>query len=253
MNEEIDKTRSKDLVFKAYTETPICAKKLIKEAIELDPNNADAYIYMASLCERSEPEQLPTLYRKAIEAGRNALGENYFGKAEGAFEGQTEIQPYLRALFAMGNFFSITHKIDKAIEKFEEIMHFEPHDKQEIRYSISILLLSQGNLSKYENFRKKYGNEDTTEFNYDDVLYMYKKFGKIPITEKTLVKAYKSNPFVIEYMLNNKKMPLNLPETIQKGGRGEAICYVNFAWPIWHNTPGVLTWLEEEKQKLSIR
>ena len=43
------KGRSQDLVFEAYEQPVSKGKKLVKQALELDPNNADAYNYLASI------------------------------------------------------------------------------------------------------------------------------------------------------------------------------------------------------------
>lgn len=44
-----DKDRSQDLVLEAYEQTVPKGKKLIKQALELDSDNADAYNYLATL------------------------------------------------------------------------------------------------------------------------------------------------------------------------------------------------------------
>jgi hypothetical protein len=60
--------------------------------------------------------------------------------------------------------------------------------------------------------------------------------------------AYKSNEFVIDYMLGIKKMPDEQPQYIGRGDESEAISYVYDSWTIWDKTEGAFDWLYEFKQ-----
>ena len=70
-----DKGRSQDLVAQAYEESIPKGKKLIKQALELDPDNADAYNYLASL--EKDVDKALALYRQAVEAGERSLGGEF--------------------------------------------------------------------------------------------------------------------------------------------------------------------------------
>lgn len=241
------KGRSQDLVFEAYEQTVIKGKKLIKQALELDPNNADAYNYLASL--EKNIDKAIIIFEKAIKAGEKALGKKFFKEEKGHFWGMLETRPYMRAKAGLADCFYAKKEVDKAIEIYEEMLELNPNDNQGIRYLLSTLLLSKNDLTKFEKFIKESEDEDCAVWNYNNALYSFKKLGRTVKSEKKLLQAYKSNEFVIDYMLGNKKMPKEQPQYIGLGDENEAISYVNGAWIIWDKTDEAFDWLYEFKQK----
>lgn len=241
------KGRSQDLVFEAYEQTVIKGKKLIKQALELDPNNADAYNYLASL--EKNIDKAIIIFEKAIKAGEKALGKKFFKEEKGHFWGMLETRPYMRAKAGLADCFYAKKEVDKAIEIYEEMLELNPNDNQGIRYLLSTLLLSKNDLTKFEKFIKESEDEDCAVWNYNNALYSFKKLGRTVKSEKKLLQAYKSNEFVIDYMLGNKKMSKEQPQYIGLGDENEAISYVNGAWIIWDKTDEAFDWLYEFKQK----
>ena len=77
------KGRSQDLVFEAYEQPVTKGKKLIKQALQLDPNNADAYNYLASI--EKDIEGAIKMFEKAIKAGEKTLGKKFFKEEKGYF------------------------------------------------------------------------------------------------------------------------------------------------------------------------
>jgi tetratricopeptide (TPR) repeat protein len=241
-----NKGRSQDLVFEAFEQTETKGKKLVMQAIELDPNNADAYNYLASI--EKDIDKAITQYEKAIKAGEKTLGKKFFKEEKGYFWGVLETRPYMRAKAALADCFYAKKEVDKAIEIYEEMLELNPNDNQGIRYLLSTLLLSKEDLTKFQLFIKNSEEEDSTVWNYNNTLYNFKKSGKTARTEKILMDAYKSNNFVIDYMLGIKKMPNEQPQYIGRGDENEAISYVNDSWTIWEKTEGAFDWLYEFKQ-----
>jgi len=241
------KGRSQDLVFEAYEQTVTKGKKLVKQALELDPNNADAYNYLASI--EKNIDNAIKQYEKAIKAGEKTLGKKFFKEEKGYFWGMLETRPYMRAKAGLADCFYAKKEVDKAIEIYEEMLELNPNDNQGIRYLLSTLLLDKNDLTQFELFIKNSEEEDCAVWNYNNALYSFKKFGKTAKTEKILLEAYKSNEFVIDYMLGIKKMPNEQPQYIGRGDKNEAISYVNGSWTIWDKTEGVFDYLYDFKQK----
>jgi len=241
------KGRSQDLVFEAYEQTVTKGKKLVKQALELDPNNADAYNYLASI--EKDIDKAIKQYEKAIKAGEKTLGKKFFKEEKGYFWGMLETRPYMRAKAGLADCLYAKKEVDKAIEIYEEMLELNPNDNQGIRYLLSTLLLGKDDLTKFELFIKNSEDEDCAVWNYNNALYSFKKLGRTTKTEKKLLDAYKSNEFVIDYMLGMKKMPDELPQYIGRGDENEAISYVNGSWTIWDKTEGAFDWLYDFKQK----
>ena len=242
------KARSQDLVYEAYEQSISKGRQLVKQALELDPNNADAYNYLASI--EKDIDNAIKQFKKAIEAGEKSIGAEKFKEGKGHFWGIFETRPYMRAKAGLADCLNAKNETDKAIEIYEEMLELNPNDNQGIRYLLSTLLLGKTDLGKYENFIKKSEDENSAVWNYNNALYSFKKLGQTIKSEKTLMRAYKSNVFVIDYMLGNKEMPDELPRHIGFGDENEAISYVNDAWIIWHQTGGALGWIYNFKKKL---
>ncbi|MBI9039076.1 MAG: tetratricopeptide repeat protein [Bacteroidales bacterium] len=241
------KGRSQDLVYEAYEQPVSKGKKLVKQALELDPNNADAYNYLASI--EKDIDKAIIIYEKAVIAGEKSLGKKFFKEEKGHFWGMIETRPYMRAKAGLAECLYAKKEIDKAIEIYEELLELNPNDNQGFRYLLSTLLLSKNDLAKFKSFMENNEEEDCAVWNYNNTLYHFKKSGQTAKNDKELLKAYKSNKHVIDFMLGIKEMPNELPQYIGRGDENEAISYVYDAWSIWINTDGALDWLYEFKQK----
>jgi tetratricopeptide (TPR) repeat protein len=241
------KGRSQDLVFDAYEQPVSKGKKLVKQALELDPNNADAYNYLAGI--EKDIDKAILMFEKAIRAGEKTLGKKFFKEEKGHFWGMIETRPYMRAKAGLAACLYAKNEVDKAIEIYEEMLELNPNDNQGVRYLLSTLLLGKNDLSGFQNFLKNTEEEDSAVWNYNNALYHFKKSGQTTKSDKELLNAYKSNKFVIDYMLGIKQMPDELPQYIGIGDKNEAISYVYEAWPIWEKTEGALDWLYEFKHK----
>ena len=238
-----DKGRSQDLVLQAYDETPAKGKKLIKQALELDPNNADAYNYLASV--ENDVDKALTLYRQAEEAGERALGEEFMEENKGHFWGLIETRPYMRAKSGVAGCLYAKNRVNATIEVYREMIELNPNDNQGVRYLLATILLSKKDLSDYESFVKKYEGEDSALWHYNNALYHFKKMGKSAKSDGELMKAYKFNPYVMEFMLGLKELPEEMPQFIGRGDENEAVAYIFDAIHTWGKTDGALNWMYE--------
>ncbi len=242
------KGRAEDLVFEAYEQPVTKGKKLVKQALELDPNNAEAYNYLASI--QKDIDQALNMFEKAVKAGEKTLGKKFFKEEKGHFWGIIETRPYMRAKAGLADCLYFKNEIDKAIAIYEEMLELNPNDNQGIRYLLSPLLLSKNDLTSFENFIQNNEEEDCAVWNYNNALYSFKKFGRTTKSEKKLLQAYNSNKFVIDYLLGIKEMPKKQPQYIGMGDEDEAVSYVIGAWEIWEKTNEAFDWLYEFRQKM---
>lgn len=238
-----DKGRSQDLVLQAQDETPAKGKKLIEQALELDPNNADAYSYLASV--ENDVDKALALYRQAVEAGERALGEEFMEENKGHFWGLIETRPYMRAKAGVAGCLYAKNRINAAVEVYREMIELNPNDNQGVRYLLATILLSKKDLSDYESFIKKFEGEDSAVWLYNNALYHFKKMGKSTKSETELMKAYKFNPHVMEFMLGLKELPKEMPQFIGRGDENEAAAYIFDAIHTWGQTDGALDWMHE--------
>ena len=247
-----DKGRSQELVIQAHDVTPAKGKQLIKQALELDPDNADAYNYLASL--ETDVDKALAVYRQAVEAGERSLGEKFMKKNKGHFWGLIETRPYMRAKAGVADCLYAKNRMNAAVEVYREMIELNPNDNQGVRYLLSTILLGKIDLSDYESFIKKYEGEDSAVWLYNNALYHFKKMGKSAKSDTELMKAYKFNPYVMEFMLGLKELPKEMPQFIGRGDENEAAAYIVDAIHTWGKTNGALDWMYEflmERKKVN--
>lgn len=238
-----DKGRSQELVIKAQDETPAKGKKLIEQALALDSDNADAYNYLASL--ETDVDKALAVYRQAVEAGERSLGEKFMKENKGHFWGLIETRPYMRAKAGVADCLYAKNRMNAAVEVYREMIELNPNDNQGVRYLLSTILLSKKDLSDYESFIKKFEGEDSAVWLYNNALYHFKKMGKSTKSDTELMKAYKFNPHVMEFMLGLKELPKEMPQFIGRGDENEAAAYIVDAIHTWGKTNGALDWMYE--------
>jgi tetratricopeptide (TPR) repeat protein len=241
------KEQSQDLVFDAYEQPISKGKKLVKKALELDPNNADAYNYLAST--EKDTDKAIKMYNTAIKISEKTLGKKLFKEEKGFFWGILETRPYMRSKLGLASCLFAKNEIDKAINIYKEMLTLNPQDNQGVRYLLSTLLVGKDDLTEFELFIEKNEDENCAIWNYNNALYKFKKLGKTTESDALLLKAHNNNQFVIDLMLGNKKMPNEQPQSIGRGDESEAVSYLFGAWLIWEKSDGAFDWLFAFKQK----
>lgn len=238
-----DKGRSQELVIQAHDETPAKGKKLTEQALALDPDNADAYNYLATL--ETDVDKTLAMYRQAVEAGERALGEKFMKENKGHFWGLIETRPYMRAKAGVADCLYAKNRMNAAVEVYREMIELNPNDNQGVRFLLSTLLLGKKDLSDYESFTKQFDGEDCALWHYNNALYHFKKLGKSAKSDTELMKAYKFNPYVMDFMLGLKELPEEMPQFIGRGDENEAAAYIFEAIHTWGKTNGALDWMHE--------
>ncbi|MCF6296720.1 MAG: tetratricopeptide repeat protein [Flavobacteriaceae bacterium] len=239
--------RSKDLIYEAYEQSASKAKKLIKQALELDPNNVDAYNYLASI--EKDIDKAIKQYEKAIKAGEKTLGKKFFKEEKGYFWGMLETRPYMRAKAGLADCLYAKNEFDKAIGIYTEMLDLNPNDNQGVRYLLSTLYLRTNNFKKFNDLNKKYDEYGNAVSNFNIALSQFKQEKQSEISNKLLTEAHNENNFVIDLLLGNKKMPKKQPDYIGIGDKNEAVAYVYGNYQLWEETQGAFEWIYDYKQK----
>jgi tetratricopeptide (TPR) repeat protein len=238
---------SQDLVYEAYEQPVSKAKKLIKKALELNPNNADAYNYLASI--EKDIDKAIKQYEKAIKAGEKTLGEKFFKEEKGYFWGMIETRPYMRAKAGLADCLYAKNEFDKAIEIYTEMLDLNPNDNQGVRYLLSTLYLRTNDFKNFHNLNKRYDEYGNAVSNFNIALSQFKQEKQSEISNKLLTEAHNKNNFVIDLLLGNKKMPKKQPDYIGIGDNNEAVAYVYGNYQLWEETQGAFEWIYNFKQK----
>ncbi len=215
--------------------------ELAREAIEIYPENSDAYLFLAD--SSKDMDEAQKLYETAARLRKNKLGKKFFKTMKGRFWQHIEARPYLFALEGVAECLFFKNEFDRAVKVLEEMLELNPYDNLEIHYMLLTALVGLDDLSKYERFIKENKYEENVFFDYTNALYHFKKYGPMIKTKLELQKAYKYNPFVPYFLFNVEDMI----EEKSKPKRGtivdDAVDYVVYAMGVWYHTEGAIEWL----------
>ena len=241
------KDKSQDLVYEAYDLSITRGKKLIKQALELDPNNTDAYNYLAEA--EKKIDKAIEFYERAIKAGQKTLGKKAFIEDKGHFWGIFETRPFMRAKAGVAGCLYALEELEKSRDIYQEMLELNPRDNQGIRYLLSTLHLELGNFKEFEELNKLFGEDICAVSNFNKALCQFKKEGQSKKSDKLLLEAHKQNSYVIDYLLGNKEMPKNQPQYIGMGDENEAIAYVSGNWKLWNKIEDSFEWVYHFKKE----
>ena len=216
--------------------------RLAREALDISPLCADAYLVLAG--ESEDPQAALALYRQACEAGAEALGAEAFEEDVGHFWGLIETRPYMRARHALAMALWEAGEREAAAHHYREMLRLNPNDNQGIRYLLIDALIALGADAEAERLLKQYEKDGSAAMTWSAALLAFRRGGRSKAADAALKRAIKANPHVPDYLLGRKKLPELLPAFIGMGDRNEAIAYVHGAAPVWAETEGARAWLE---------
>ncbi len=235
------KEESSAVLQEAYDATTKAkGRKLAEKALELDPDNADAYSFLGGL-ERNVRKALK-FYEQGMEAGRRAIGEKEFGELKGHFWGFHQTRPYMRAKAEYAECLYTAGKHDESIAQFAEMIELNPNDNQGIRYRYASLLVWMDRFAEYEALVKLYPDEGSALWLFTYALYLFKQQGASEKANQALEEAQEANPYVIPFLLGFEEMPDEMPAYYSWGDENEAVVYLNEAANIWLEYPAALQW-----------
>jgi tetratricopeptide (TPR) repeat protein len=243
------KEMAQDLVYEAHEASPAKAKGLIKRALKLDPDNADAYNFMAGTTQ--DPNEALYYFKRGMEAGRKTIGEKDFKELKGHFWGFHETRPYMRAKAGYAECLSITGQYDESINQYQQLLVLNPNDNQGVRFQLAPLLVDQNKFAEYQKLYKKFEEDVSAQWIFTYALFVFKKEGRSLKSTRALKKAHEANPFVLPFFVAEKKFPDHLPEYMSFGDENEAILCTYETGEFWIDTKGAMEWAFEfyEKQK----
>ncbi|PLR79568.1 tetratricopeptide repeat protein [Bacillus canaveralius] len=240
-----DKEKAQELLFEAYESTGNKRKQLVEKALKLYPNSSDAYNILAEY--EKNPEEQKKLYLMAIEAGEKELGQAFFKENQGDFWGIVNTRPYMRAKY---NYALLLHgmgMLKEAIEQYEELLELNDMDNQGVRYQLFVAYAQNGLLQKAESVLKQYNEDITAHGLYNKLLIEYLQNGPSQKAKKQLKKAKDSNPYVIDYLIQKKKLPRSSPAAYGLGDESEAIVYAEQHLHLWRDNVELIEWLKESR------
>ncbi|MDH7485190.1 MAG: hypothetical protein QHJ81_02820 [Anaerolineae bacterium] len=240
--------KAQELMYEAFEASGRRRVQLARQALEICPDCADAYVLLAEETART-PQEALALYRKGTEAGERTLGPEFFKENVGHFWGIIESRPYMRARAGLAFTLWQMGERDAAIEHAQEMLRLNPNDNQGMRYPLMLWLLETGRDKELMALFERYPDEATADGLYPQVLLAFRLYGDSRATRKLLREAMKWNPHVPDYLLGRKRPPRFPGSHVTLGGEDEAAAHAMAALPLWRKTPGALEWLAEMVEK----
>ncbi|WP_195263582.1 DUF6398 domain-containing protein [Clostridium sp. 1001275B_160808_H3] len=222
--------------------------KLAKEALKISEKCAEAYIILSYDNSLRINEQ-KALVLKALEVAQSAIGEENIDKYTGKFLDSEVTRPYYSAKYRLGNLlWSINEKLE-AIKEFNDLINLDPEDRLLIRGVLLSWLITENLDDEVLNVLNKYKNDYLPSTKFSKALYLF-KVGKLEEAERALRIANASNPFVIDYIIKQKRIPKNPPELKSLGTEEDAVYYMKNAETAWDSVNGARSWVKELKNIL---
>jgi tetratricopeptide (TPR) repeat protein len=237
--------KAQDLMYDAWESSePRERIALAKKALKISPDCADAYVVLAEETADS-PREAAALYAQGVAAGESALGEEAFRKDVGNFWGILETRPYMRARLGLAEALWEMGDHQKAIGHAWEMLRLNPGDNQGVRDLLVVWLLAAGDNADVQRLLDHYPGDSTALWAYSRLLHSFRVEGDSKRTEKLLAEARRVNRYVPAYLLGDKPLPKELPETVGFGDEREAAYCAAQMMTNWLDTAGAVQWLRQ--------
>ncbi len=234
--------RAQDLVYQAWESQGADRLLLARQAIDIDPDCADAYTILA---EAVPAEEAIPLYQRGVEAGQRTLGPVPFAEYVGHFWGLFETRPYMRARAGLGEALWATGVRQEALAHFLELLRLNESDNQGIRYVALPRLLENDQDEQARELLDRFADDASAQWAWLRALITFRRDGATERAELELQRARTTNLGVAKYLTGSKPIPAVLPSFMGFGDDNEAMVCAAEQLQAWRCTPGAIPWLLE--------
>lgn len=236
--------RAHDLALQAYDWTGRKRLALARQALDLWPDCAEAYIILAE--HQATPERAVPFYEQAVAAGRRAIGDA-FDTMTGALWGHVHARPYMRARLELAEILEELGREDEAIAHFHELLRLNEHDNQGVRYLLLPRLLEHRRHTEAAVLLDRYPQDVGATLGYCAALLAFQLEGDSEKARTALASALRLNRHVPKYLRNPVE---RFVDHYALGSEEEALASIEEMGRAWHQTPGALEWLDEQARAL---
>lgn len=222
------------------------AAQLCRQALEIYPDCVDALNLLADIeCELLK-DYVPAK-RRAVEAGRHDLGEDYIAQMKGEFWLDLDTRPYMRALAGLADAllqWGQPEHVDEAIGIYEQMLELNPNDNQGVRDPLAACYLQRKRYSDAADLLERYEEDWMAVPCWARVLLAYAS-GDQEKAVTFLREAREQNPHVELYLTGKKRRPRTRPGYYAPGEDTEAVYCADTLWEAWKKHPKAKQWLKE--------
>jgi tetratricopeptide (TPR) repeat protein len=242
--------QAQDLCFQAFDSRGRRQLQLAKEALEISPDCADAYVILAE--RTADPEKRAELYQQGVEAGERALGKERFQKDEGNFWNLLDTRSYMRARLGLAHCLDELDRLEEALGHYQALLRLNPNDNQGVRFVLATRLIEVGQDAAALKLLDEFSDRSASSL-YCRAVLEFRKSGNSQAAQRALGRARRANPFVPRCLLEFDEDPLELPDSCSPGSQEEAAICAAEVIDAWTSSAGALEWLDVQEQELAKR
>jgi tetratricopeptide (TPR) repeat protein len=222
------------------------AMKDYRRALEIDPEHVDAHVHIGNLLfHNHRPKPAEICYRKAVDLGRQQLGEIQPGDGWGFIE----TRPFMRGLHGLGLSLGKQERWQEAVECYLELLRLNPGDNQGVRYLVGYVYHCMGDLENAEKWYRENDDQPEDAWNLVFLLYQQKRMRE---AVEAFISAIPVNKHVPDVILNPTYGRSRSPY-ISFGGRDQAEAYADFCRDLWRGDSGYYKFLRETASDAEIK
>ena len=236
--------RSQELCCQAFATHGRRRVQLARQALEICPDCADAYVILAEQAGTLESEF--HYYAKGVAAGERSLSPETFKQDVGHFWGISATRPYMRARLGLSQALGQSGRIEEAVEHYRDLLRLNPNDNQGVRYLLMPRLMELGRDAKAARLLKEF-QEESANWAYARALLAFRLSGKSTAARRELREALRTNSHVPEFLLEEGTLPM--PEHYSPGSPEEAVICAEELHPAFVRTEGAIEWLAAEHKQ----
>jgi tetratricopeptide (TPR) repeat protein len=236
------KQRALDLCYQAYETFGRRRVQLARQALEIDPDCADALVLRAE--QAATGGRRLDFYQRGIAAAERQLGKSCFHNDEGIFWQIPSTRTYMRARFGAAQVLEQLGDFDAAIAHYQDLLRLNPDDHQGTRYVLLPLLLSLGRDVEAAAILKRF-DESTASWAYAKALLVYRLSGRSSAAATEARSAFQLNAH-FPSLLEEDDRSLPLPPFYSQGSVEEAEFCLTELGDAYRNTDGAKDWLLDE-------
>ena len=233
--------KAQDMAYRAFESRGRRRVQLVRKALELSGDCADAYVILA---ERTEDvTHALNLYAQGVVAGERALGPRMFAENAGRFWGLITTRPYMRARLGVAQCLEELGRRDEAIGHYREILRLNPNDNQGVRHSLLTALFTSGLDGEAGVLLEQFGDDPTAVWLYGRTLWTFRREGDSPVARASLQRAMSANRRVPKYLTGKEELPDTDPSSYALRSEEEAVIAARTLADAWRATADATEWL----------
>ncbi|MGN0144588.1 MAG: DUF6398 domain-containing protein [Clostridium sp.] len=233
------------IVNKAWSEKNYKSKaKYAKEALSIYEDCPDAYIILSKDISLNNDEK-KALLEKAVQSAENVLGITELKDTDPRIFKLPVAELFFGAKYTLALHLWEMKERDEAIKNLNDVLVYNKKDSFLARGFLTSWLLIEGRLEEAEEILSRCEHDYLLDTIYNRAALLFKT-GKMKEAESALRRAYRRNPFVMDYLLGAKAVK-DVKVAVRPGSSEEAMRYAKLGVEVWKGSE-MVEWLKSKKK-----